>query len=90
MNVTRILAPPEYDVQFQEAQDIVEKFVSALAKHLQAKIVQTSIEDHWKLHRPSSVLEPFFAYFRKVSSHGFPGERSFLPFFADFYRHSNP
>lgn len=67
LNVTRILAPPEYDVQFPEAQEIVKNFTSALSKHLQTKILQTSIEDHWTSHRPYSISETFFAYFRKVS-----------------------
>ncbi|KFY69161.1 hypothetical protein V496_00540 [Pseudogymnoascus sp. VKM F-4515 (FW-2607)] len=66
LNVTRIITPSEYDVQFQEAQEIVRKFVSALSKHLDANIVHTPIEDHWKSHRLPSNSESFFSYFRKT------------------------
>jgi hypothetical protein len=69
LNVKRILAPPEYDVPFQGVQDSVEKFVSALSKHLQAELLRTSIEELWASHRPSPNTEPFFSYFRKVCSH---------------------
>ncbi|KFZ07187.1 hypothetical protein V501_06686 [Pseudogymnoascus sp. VKM F-4519 (FW-2642)] len=51
---------------FPEAHLIVKEFVSALSKHLQAKVIHTSIEDHWKSHRPPSNSKPFFEYFRKT------------------------